>query len=54
MLDLVEKALGQQGIKFQRVDGQTTLDGRIKALKEFDHDPGCRVLLASIGSMGVG
>ncbi|KAH0566066.1 hypothetical protein GP486_000531 [Trichoglossum hirsutum] len=54
MLNLVARALGKDGFIFQRVDGQTELPQRIKALELFGSDPSCTVMLASIGSIGEG
>lgn len=54
MLDFVQVALQEEKICFRRIDGRTTLTGRENALKVFGNDPECRVLLASIGSVGEG
>ncbi|KAI0550442.1 SNF2 family N-terminal domain-containing protein [Xylaria curta] len=54
MLDLVAQALQREQIGFQRINGQTTLDGRRKAMQEFNNNPNCIVLLASIGSSAEG
>ncbi|KAK1765266.1 SNF2 family N-terminal domain-containing protein [Phialemonium atrogriseum] len=54
MLDFIQKAFKEDNIGFQRIDGQTTLPGRAAALKAFRDDPDCRVMLASIGSVGEG
>jgi SNF2 family DNA or RNA helicase len=54
MLDLVEKALAAERITFQRIDGGTSLKNRKQAIKYFRDNPACTVLLASIGSAGVG
>ncbi|KAK3900217.1 P-loop containing nucleoside triphosphate hydrolase protein, partial [Staphylotrichum tortipilum] len=54
MLDFIEKAFRENNISFQRIDGQTTLAGRIDALTAFRDDPDCKVMLASIGSVGEG
>jgi SNF2 family DNA or RNA helicase len=54
MLDFIQKALRKNSIGFQRIDGQTTLHSRAAALKAFRNDPDCRVMLASIGSVGEG
>jgi SNF2 family DNA or RNA helicase len=54
MLDLVEKALAAERIAFQRIDGGTSLIHRRRAIQYFRDDPACAVLLASIGSAGVG
>ncbi|KAH7009780.1 SNF2 family N-terminal domain-containing protein [Ilyonectria destructans] len=54
MLDLVGEALSRDGLAFQRLDGQCTLQGREAAIKIFSDQPNCRVMLASIGSAGEG
>lgn len=54
MLDLIEQALDREGICFQRIDGQTSLEGRRKAVLEFNGLPDCTVMLASIGSAAEG
>ncbi|VBB80874.1 Putative protein of unknown function [Podospora comata] len=54
MLDLVELALQQRGIAFVRIDGTRSEQQRRKALKDFRDIPSCTVLLATLGSAGVG
>jgi SNF2 family DNA or RNA helicase len=54
MLDLIEKALASERIVFQRIDGGKSLLHRRHAIQSFRHNPSCTVLLASIGSAGVG
>jgi SNF2 family DNA or RNA helicase len=54
MLDLVEKALAAEQIAFQRIDGGMSLKNRKQAIQCFRDNPACTVLLASIGSAGVG
>jgi len=54
MLDLVEVAMKQVGIMFVRMDGSKSEQQRRKALKEFRESPTCAVLLATLGSAGVG
>ncbi|KAE9378727.1 hypothetical protein N431DRAFT_363389 [Stipitochalara longipes BDJ] len=54
MLDLVQIAFEAEGLSFARVDGQTTLPKRMRALETFNNDPDCRIMLASIGSIGEG
>jgi SNF2 family DNA or RNA helicase len=54
MLDLVEKALASERITFQRIDGGKSLRHRKHAIQSFRNNPSCTVLLASIGSAGVG
>ncbi|KAK8037812.1 helicase-like transcription factor [Apiospora marii] len=54
MLDLTQKALQSRGFSCQRIDGQTSLQGRSNAMKAFDEDDECTVMLATIGSAGEG
>ncbi len=54
MLNLIQEAFKQNGIHFRRIDGQTSLLQRTAALEEFQSEPDCGVLLASIGSIGEG
>jgi SNF2 family DNA or RNA helicase len=54
MLDLVERALTSEGFIFERIDGGKSLPHRRRALRAFRANPSCTVLLASIGSAGVG
>lgn len=54
MLDLVQWAFHQEQIDFQRIDGHTSLEGRRRALQEFNSNPDCTVMLATIGSSAEG
>jgi SNF2 family DNA or RNA helicase len=54
MLDFIEKAFRQNNVSFRRIDGQTTLEARTNALTAFREDPDCKVMLATIGSVGEG
>ena len=54
MLDLVEIALRVNGFRFQRVDGSRTDEQRRRSLETFRADNHYMILLASIGSAGVG
>src|SRR5271154_2772789 len=54
MLDMIETALRTNGFLFQRIDGQKSLEQRIRALEAFNDDPTCTVMLASIGSVAEG
>ena len=54
MLDLVEIALGMSGYGFQRIDGKQDEARRRSVLEDFRKNIGCSILLASIGSAGVG
>ncbi|KAF5242043.1 hypothetical protein FANTH_8878 [Fusarium anthophilum] len=54
MLDLIGFALNSQGVKFQRIDGQSSMSQRKVALETFGSDPECNIMLASIGAAGEG
>ena len=54
MLDLIEQALYKAQFGFQRIDGHSSLEGRRKAVQEFNGNPDCTVMLASIGSSAEG
>jgi len=54
MRDLIELALNSHGFRFQRIDGQTSLENRCDALRQFNEVPQCTIMLASIGSCGEG
>jgi SNF2 family DNA or RNA helicase len=54
MLDLIQRALHSEGFGFQRIDGKTSLEGRRMAIEQFNQNPECTVMLASIGSAGEG
>lgn len=54
MLDLIQQALSIYSFGNCRIDGSTTLEGRRMALKRFNEDPECSVMLATIGSAGEG
>jgi len=54
MLDLTEQSLKANGFLCQRIDGQKSLDERSKAMRQFNNDPACTVMLASIASAGEG
>jgi SNF2 family DNA or RNA helicase len=54
MLDLIEQAFSKEQFGFQRIDGHTSLEGRRKAVQEFNDNPDCTVMLASIGSSAEG
>jgi SNF2 family DNA or RNA helicase len=54
MLDIVQQFLQSEGFVVQRIDGQKSLDQRRTALTQFNDDPSCTVMLASIGSAGEG
>lgn len=54
MLDLIEQAIRAENMGYQRIDGQTNLEGRRRAVSEFSGRPDCTVMLASIGSAAEG
>jgi SNF2 family DNA or RNA helicase len=54
MLDLIQQALSTYSFNICRIDGSTGLEGRTMALKRFNEDPDCSVMLATIGSAGEG
>jgi SNF2 family DNA or RNA helicase len=54
MLDLIATALTEHGFRFQRMDGQSSLQQRSVAIQQFNEDPTCTVMIASIGSAGEG
>ncbi|KAK0635998.1 SNF2 family N-terminal domain-containing protein [Bombardia bombarda] len=54
MLDLLEKALSSEGLIYQRIDGTKPLQRRWEAIRSFKENPSCQVLLATLGSAGVG
>lgn len=54
MLDIVHNALRYKGFSCARIDGKRSLEERSAALRRFNHDPSCTVMLATIGSCGEG
>ncbi|KAI9684611.1 MAG: hypothetical protein M1822_005699 [Bathelium mastoideum] len=54
MLDLVGAALKANGFQFVRIDGSKSEIQRRKAINEFRTNLDCPILLASIGSAGLG
>ena len=54
MLDLIQQALKSNGFSFQRIDGKTSLEERTEAIRQFNEDFNCTILLGSIGSAGEG
>ena len=54
MLSLVEVALNMNGFKFVRVDGSRSDEQRKTSLEIFRTDHQYNILLASVGSAGVG
>lgn len=54
MLDLIEQALRRENIGCERIDGQSSLADRERAITKLNENRDCRVMLASIGSAGEG
>lgn len=54
MLDLIQKALIIEGLDFVRIDGSKSEKARRDAIVRFRADHSCGILLATIGSAGVG
>lgn len=54
MLDLLEQALHQEKIGFERLDGSKSLSQRRQVLHNFRNEESCIVLLATFGTAGVG
>ncbi|RKL25830.1 hypothetical protein BFJ72_g13948 [Fusarium proliferatum] len=54
MLDLVQIALRKEGFNFVRVDGAKSETIRQTTIERFRSDKDCNILLASIGTAGVG
>jgi SNF2 family DNA or RNA helicase len=54
MLDLIALTLNSHRFRFQRIDGQTSLENRCDALRQFNEVPQCTIMLASIGSCSEG
>lgn len=53
-LDLIERALGDNGYKFVRIDGKMSLNNRKKSLDALASDDSITILLASIKAAGQG
>jgi SNF2 family DNA or RNA helicase len=54
MLDLVQTALRREGFDFVRIDGSKSETNRRSAIENFRSNKDCNILLASIGTAGVG
>ncbi|CDZ96852.1 dna repair protein rad5 [Phaffia rhodozyma] len=54
MLDRIEDALVDSGIKYDRLDGTMKRDDRTLAMERLKSDPACEVLLVSLRAGGVG
>ena len=53
-LTLLEPHLREAGLRFTRLDGTMSVAKRDGALKVFDNDPGCTIMLASLAVASVG
>ncbi|RWA06867.1 hypothetical protein EKO27_g8230 [Xylaria grammica] len=54
MLNLIEASLKGRGLKVYRIDGQSSLSQRRKALETFGNEEEYSIMLASIGAAGEG
>ncbi|KAI1379440.1 SNF2 family N-terminal domain-containing protein [Hypoxylon crocopeplum] len=54
MLDIIGIALSMNAFIYQRLDGSRSLAQRRHAIQEFRANPGCTIMLASLGSAAVG
>ncbi|KAF8246923.1 hypothetical protein K440DRAFT_585247 [Wilcoxina mikolae CBS 423.85] len=54
MLNLISLELDRQGIGYTRLDGSMTMERRVQSIKSFREDENKTVMLATIGSSGVG
>jgi len=54
VLDKLEEDVTKAGFKNVRIDGQVTGNKRQKLIDEFQSDPDCKVMIASILAMGMG
>ncbi|KAH8887853.1 hypothetical protein GQ53DRAFT_784087 [Thozetella sp. PMI_491] len=54
MLDLIGFALRDEGMEFRRIDGSSSLSDRRSALKEFNDNGECNIMLASLEAAGEG
>ncbi|KAL7784188.1 SNF2 family N-terminal domain-containing protein [Trichoderma afarasin] len=54
MVDLAQQCLEANGFVCARIDGQLSLEGRAKAMKQFNLDSTCTIMLATIGSAAEG
>lgn len=53
-LDIVQARLNREGYQYCRLDGTMNAQKRDAALKTFDEDPDCTIMLASLGVCAVG
>ncbi|QYT04363.1 hypothetical protein H0G86_011272 [Trichoderma simmonsii] len=54
MVDLTQQCLEANGFVCARIDGQLNLEGRSKAIRQFNMDPKCTIMLATTGSAAEG
>lgn len=54
MVDLTQQCLVANGFVCARIDGQLSLEGRSKAINQFNLDSKCTIMLATIGSAAEG
>jgi SNF2 family DNA or RNA helicase len=54
MIAQTQQCLEANGFVCTRIDGQLSLEKRMKAMEQFISDPKCTVMLATIGSAGEG
>ncbi|KAJ3497109.1 hypothetical protein NLG97_g2147 [Lecanicillium saksenae] len=54
MLDIIQAALTENGARFRRIDGRSSLTDRMRALQCFNSDSTVTIMLASIGAVGEG
>ncbi|KAH7359599.1 SNF2 family N-terminal domain-containing protein [Pyrenochaeta sp. MPI-SDFR-AT-0127] len=54
MLNLIQQALEAEDYQVCRIDGSSSLEQRRNAINQFNDDPDCTIMLASIGSAGEG
>jgi SNF2 family DNA or RNA helicase len=54
MLDLIGAALRTNGFLFEQIDGNKSDLQRRSSIERFRANPDCVILLASVGSAGVG
>ena len=54
MLDRIEDALDNTGIRYERLDGTMKREDRSRAMEALKTDPSCEVLLVSLKAGGVG
>lgn len=47
-LDMVQRVLECEGIRFVRIDGKVATKKREQAIQQFHNDPGTRVILITI------